>query len=79
MKKYNKALSEVDVILKNMPNELANKIPNNFKNMVNEEKDKNYNPKVNDLVIKENLLPETIIILGLIYRDYLCSKKKEMY
>ena len=40
------------------------------------EKDKEYKPDVNELVIKNNMLPETVIILQMIYRDFLCSEEE---
>lgn len=77
METYTKSLSEVDIILKNIPEKFLKNIPDKFKKLINEGKDKNYNPEINDLVIGEKLLPETVVILGLIYRDFLCSKEEK--
>lgn len=70
---YKKAFSEVNEIIKIMPIELVKKIPNKFKEMIEEERDKEYNPKIQEPLEKQSLKNETIIILGLIYRDFLCS------
>lgn len=74
MEKCRKALSEVSVIINNIPEELKARISNNFKNTIEKEKDKEYNPDVNELVMNNKMLPETVIILGMIYRDFLCSE-----
>ena len=76
MEECRKALSEVSVIINNIPEELQVKISENFKNTIEKEKDKEYNPNINDLVIKNEILPETVIILGMIYRDFLCSESE---
>lgn len=77
MDENRKALSEVDVIIKNLPEKLNKKISENFKEIVEKEKDNNYKPDVNNLVIENNMLPETVVILGLIYRDYLCDESEK--
>ena len=56
-----------------MPNELENKIPSKFKEMIEDERDKEYNPNIQEPLEKCKLKNETIIILGLIYRDFLSS------
>ena len=56
-----------------MPIELVNKIPSKFREMIVEEKYKNYIPDIKEPIEKCKLKNETIIILGLIYRDFLCS------
>lgn len=76
MEECRKALSEVSVIINNIPEKLQAKISENFKNTIEKEKDKEYNPNINDLVIKNEILPETVIILGMIYRDFLCSESE---
>lgn len=70
---YREAFTEVNEIIKIMPNELANKIPSKFKEMIEEERDKEYTPNIQEPLEKCKLKNETIIILGLIYRDFLCS------
>lgn len=70
---YREAFTEVNEIIKIMPNELVNKIPSKFKEMIEDERDKEYNPNIQEPLEKCKLKNETIIILGLIYRDFLCS------
>lgn len=69
---YKEAFSEVNEIIKMMPDELTNKIPSKFKEMLEDERDKEYNPNIQEPLEKQKLKNETIIILGLIYRDFLC-------
>lgn len=66
------AFTEVNEIIKLMPEELVNKIPNKFREMISEERDKKYLPEIKEPLEKCKLKNETIIILGLIYRDFLC-------
>ena len=69
---YREAFTEVNEIIKLMPIELVKKIPSKFREMVEEERDKNYLPDIKEPLEKCKLKNETIIILGLIYRDFLC-------
>ena len=70
---YKEAFTEVNEIIKMMPDELVNKIPSKFREMLEDERDKEYNPNIQEPLEKCKLKNETIIILGLIYRDFLCS------
>ena len=70
---YMEAFTEVNEIIKLMPIELVNKIPSKFREMIEDERDKEYNPNIQEPLEKCELKNETIIILGLIYRDFLCS------
>ena len=70
---YKEAFTEVNEIIKMMPDELVNKIPSKFREMLEDERDKEYNPNIQEPLKKCKLKNETIIILGLIYRDFLCS------
>lgn len=74
---YKEAFSEVNEIIKMMPDELTNKIPSKFKEMLEDERDKEYNPNIQEPLEKQKLKNETIITLGLIYRDFLCSPDKK--
>ena len=74
MEECKKALSEVYAILRAMPQELTDKIPDKFKETVENERDKNYQPNVDELIFKDSMLPETKVILAMIYRDYLSNK-----
>ena len=48
--------------------------------MIKEERDTNYSPNIQEPLEKQKLKNETIIILGLIYRDFLCppNEKKRL-
>ena len=70
------AFAEVNEIIKLMPLELVKKIPSKFREMIVEEKDNNYIPDIKEPIEKCKLKNETIIILGLIYRDFLCSPEE---
>lgn len=77
-----KAFSEVDTILEYSSEEIRNKVPDKFRQLIKNNKDNNYklildeHKKLND----QKLLIETREILSLIYRDYLCSEdeRKEL-
>lgn len=69
---YREAFTEVNEIIKLMPIELVNKIPTKFREMMEEERDKTYLPDIKEPLEKCKLKNETVIILGLIYRDFLC-------
>ena len=75
---YAESYEEVYEIINIMPKELSEKIPIRFKEMIEKNKSKVY--KANITSIKEvnevNLKLETIALLGLIYRDYLCSEEE---
>ena len=73
---YREAFSEVYEIFKLMPQTLLNKIPNKFLEMIENEKDTNYVPNIKEPIENQKLKDETIIILGLIYRDFLCSSEE---
>lgn len=75
------AFCEVYDIIKHMDKEMQEKIPNNFMNLIKENKALNYEFNIDyKKDIKNQILRETKIILSLVYRDYLCSeeKKKEL-
>jgi len=69
---YNKAFREVVEILKHVPEESVQKIPQDMRDMFEEEMDKNYKFEVRDNVEFEDLelLDETRAILANIFRDY---------
>ena len=77
-----KAFSEVDTILEYSSEEIRNKVPDKFRQLIKNNKDNNYklildeHKKLKD----QELLIETREILSLIYRDYLCSEdeRKEL-
>ena len=82
-KNYQRALKEVDEVLKYTDSNLVEKRPNKFINFIHENMDNshiiNINPNVN--LNKQILLPETENILTLIYLSYWATKeeKKEYY
>ena len=73
---YKEAFTEVHEIIKLMPSELIDKIPIKFIEMLEEEKDREYRPNIQEPLENQKLKNETIIILGLIYRDFLCAPEE---
>ena len=69
---YNKAYEEILEILKYMPKESVNKIPNQMIYTFKTKMDKNYNFSIdiNKSFEEQNLLDETKAILANIFRDY---------
>lgn len=76
-KEYREAFSEVNELFKLMPIELINRIPFEFRRIIEEEKSKEYLPNIKEPIENVNLMKETIILLGLIYRDFLCSPEEK--
>lgn len=74
---YREAFSEIDEIFKLMPISFINKIPIKFRDMIHNEKSKEYQPIIEEPLENYTLKEETIIILSLIYRDFLCSKEEK--
>lgn len=74
---YREAFSEIDEIFKLMPISFINKIPIKFRDMIHNEKSKEYQPIIEEPLENYTLKDETIIILSLIYRDFLCSKEEK--
>ena len=73
---YRQAFTEVYEIIEMTPDELREKIPKKFYDMIKENMDKDYFPNIKEPLEKQELKDETIAILGLIYRDFLCSKEE---
>lgn len=74
---YLKAFSEIEQIIKLMPENLQNKIPNRFKNIISTEKSQTYIPNIKEPFEECNIMEETKIILAVIYRDFLCSEEEK--
>ena len=74
---YEEAFAEVDEILKIMPIELLSKIPAQFREVISKNKDPNYNIQIQEPIEEEKLKEETVVILGLIYRDFLASPEEK--
>lgn len=73
---YEEAFTEVDEILKIMPIDLVSKIPVQFRQTISENKATNYKVIIKEPLEEQKLKKETIIILGLIYRDFLASPEE---
>ncbi len=76
---YEKVLKEVNYILQNYPNEIQNKIPDDFKQAIVSNMDKNYIPEPydkNKTLDEQNISEETKKILALIYRNYIVSDEE---
>ena len=75
--KYTKALKEVYIILNKASSKELNKIPKSFVEFIKKNMDMEYNPQIDFTENFENsVLEETLLILALIYRDYLISKEE---
>ena len=70
-----KAFAEVDDIISHSDILIQEKIPNKFKQILKNKKDKKYNVQIdyNKNIAEQRLLPSTKKLIALIYRDYLCS------
>ena len=75
-KVYEEAFTEVDEILKLMPIDLISKIPSQFRQAISENKSANYIADIKEPIEEQKLKEETVIILGLIYRDFLASPEE---
>lgn len=73
---YEEAFAEVDEILKIMPIDLLSKIPLRLREVISENKANDYKVEIQDPLEEEKLKEETIVILGLIYRDFLASPEE---
>lgn len=73
-----KSLKETYEIIQNSENKIIEKIPNNFLKFIEDNMDKNYNPKINfdDENWKNKINNDTKAILALIYRDYIVDTEK---
>lgn len=74
---YSKAFKEVYIILNKSSKEEFNKIPKSFIEYIEKNMDIDYRPQIDFNENFENsVLEETLLILALIYRDYLISKEE---
>ena len=74
---YKEAFVEVSEIFKLMPKTMLNKIPSRFRQIIENEKSTTYTSNIKEPLEQCTLKEETIIILSLIYRDFLCSKEEK--
>ena len=75
--KYKRSFSEVYEILKIMPDSVLNKIPQKLKDIIENERDKNYKVIIKEPLKIEDFQYETIVFLGMLYRDFLCSEDEK--
>lgn len=70
--------TDISVIINMMPDEMKNKISNSFITFIENNKSSNYISSINPKIpIKDqNIRKETKEMLGIIYRDYLCSNEQ---
>lgn len=74
---YEEAFSEVDEVLKLMPIDLLSKIPAQFRQAISENKAADYITNIKEPLAEQRLKKETVVILGLIYRDFLASPEEK--
>ena len=73
---YQEAFVEVEEILKIMPVELSKKIPMKFRKIIIENQAPDYTVIIQEPLEQQKLKKETLVILGLIYRDFLCDEQE---
>ena len=71
------ALAEVNDIINHFEPDIYKKIPKNFINFVQQNKDNNYTTKIDfsKSINEQNILKETKVLLAIIYRDFICDAK----
>ncbi len=72
-----KALTEVNSVIKVLPEELLIKIPKSFIKFVDSNKDNTYEFDLIEPIENNTFLKETEIILGLMYENYWCSSEQK--
>lgn len=76
---YEEAFTEVEEILKLMPIDLVSRIPAQLRQTISENKATNYKVIIKEPLEEQKLKKETIVILGLMYRDFLASPEEREY
>lgn len=81
MKEYNKKLVEVDEILKHLSQENYNKIPEEIKVAIAENKDKEYKWTYDDTkkLKEQDISDDTIAILSYINMEYLLDEEQKKF
>lgn len=76
---YEKRLVEVDEVLNYLSEENLNKIPEDIRNLIKENKDKNYTWKFDEKkeLKEQNLSKDTIIILSYLNIEYLLNEEQK--
>lgn len=70
------AMTEVYEILKVTPIELISKIPTKFRKIIEDNRAKDYRFQLAEPFNEKDLKQETIVILGLIYRDFFADPEE---
>lgn len=73
-----RVFNQIDEILNHSSDKILKKIPRNFQEFLKENREKDYKPNIdfNTDNWQDYLLEDTIVLMGLIYRDYIVSKDK---
>ena len=76
-KEIKEAFKEVYEVIKLMPEELKEKIPEGFKELIKNEMALDYYPNIVEPIENFEFRKETVCILGMIYRDFLSSQDEK--
>lgn len=76
-KTYEMALTEVFEILKYLPKDIKGKIPKKLMEFIEKEKDDTHVVDVKQPLNIEDYSNEAIVLLGMIYIDFLCSQEEK--
>lgn len=73
------AYSEVDEILDLLEDEYAKRIPEKIRTFIKEERDNKYKPMidVDKPLLEQNISREAMILLAVVYLNYLCDSEQE--
>lgn len=74
---YEIALAEVFEILRYLPKEQQVKIPEKLMDFIKKEKQDDYEVKVKEPLNIQDYSNEAIVLLGMIYIDFLCSQEEK--
>lgn len=71
---------DISIIIGMMPTEMKSKISNSFINFIENNKSNTYVSNINPKIPlrEQNIRKETKEMLGIIYRDYLCSNEERI-
>lgn len=76
-KTYEIALTEVFEILEYLPKDIKSKIPKKLMEFIEKEKDDSYIVDIKQPLNIEDYSNEAIVLLGMIYTDFLCSQEEK--
>jgi len=74
---YEMALAEVYEILQYLPEYMRLKIPEKLLGIIKKEKDNNYKVNIKHPLNTKDYSKEAVVLLGMIYTDYLCSPEEK--